>query len=89
MYTKLKWKYISRKDIINRLTLLLGRLAAEKVVFGEENITTGAEEDIEKATNFITEMLKHCGMGKLLAAYQAKDWNTRNYLHDITGKLCN
>jgi hypothetical protein len=89
VYTKLKWKYISRKDIINRLALLLGGLAAEKVVFGEENITTGAEEDIEKATNFITTMLKQCGMGKLPAAYHAKDWNTRNYLHDKNGELCN
>ncbi len=88
VYTKFKWKYISRKEITNRLALFLGGLAAEKIIFGEENITTGAEEDIEKATNFITVMLKQCGMGKLPAAYHAKDPQTRNYLHDQGSELC-
>ena len=85
---KFKWKYISRKEITNRLALFLGGLAAEKIIFGEENITTGAEDDIEKATGFITEMLKQCGMGKLPAAYHAKDPQTRNYLHDEGSQLC-
>jgi uncharacterized protein (UPF0128 family) len=88
IYTKFKWKYISRKEIINRLALFLGGLAAEKIIFGEENITTGAEDDIEKATSLITEMLKQCGMGKLPAAYHEKHPNTRNYLHDANGELC-
>ncbi|KPP98479.1 MAG: cell division protease FtsH [Bacteroidetes bacterium HLUCCA01] len=88
VYTKFKWKYISRKEITNRLALFLGGLAAEKIIFGEENITTGAEDDIEKATGFITEMLKQCGMGKLPAAYHAKDPQTRNYLHDEGSQLC-
>jgi hypothetical protein len=88
VYTKFKWKYISRKEITNRLALFLGGLAAEKIIFGQENITTGAEEDIEKATSFITEMLKQCGMGKLPVAYQAKHPNTRNYVHDEGGAIC-
>ncbi|MCB0537562.1 MAG: hypothetical protein KDE33_08540 [Bacteroidetes bacterium] len=88
VYTKFKWKYVSRKEIINRIALFLGGLAAEKIIFGEENITTGAEEDIEKATNFITEMLKQCGMGKHPIAYHAKHPNTRNYVHDEAGTVC-
>jgi len=88
VYTKFKWKYISKKEIINRLALFLAGLAAEKIIFGEENITTGAEEDIEKATSFITKMLKQCGMGKLPAAYHAKDPLTRSYLHDEAGVIC-
>ena len=87
VYTKFKWKYISRKEITNRLAHFLGGLSAEKVVFGEENITTGAEEDIEKATNFITKMLKQCGMGKLAVSYNAKSPETRLYLHDETNQL--
>lgn len=87
VHTKFKWKYISRKEIIYRLALFLGGLAAEKIIFGEENITTGAEEDIRQATHFITEMLKESGMGKFPAAYHAKDLHTRSYLHDGTDRL--
>jgi cell division protease FtsH len=89
VYTKFKWKYISRKEITNRLALFLGGFEAEKFVFGEENTTTAAEDDIEKATSFITEMLKQCGMGKLPIAYQAKHPNTRNYIHDEAGSISN
>ena len=87
VYTKFKWKYISKKEIKCRLAMFLGGYVAEKIVFGEENITTGAEEDIEKATNFIAEMLKQCGMGNLTAAYNAKAPETRFYMHDETNKL--
>ncbi|MBY5951604.1 hypothetical protein KUV23_11500 [Algoriphagus marincola] len=87
VYSKFKWNYISRKEITNRLALFLGGLAAEKFIFGEENVTTGAEDDIEKATNFITEMLKQSGMGKLPAAYHNKDLHSRNYIYDENDNL--
>ncbi len=87
VFTKFKWKYISRKEITRRLALYLGGLAAEKIVFGEENLTTGASEDIEKATLFVGEMLNQCGMGRLPVAYHVKDANTRNFLHDESGDM--
>lgn len=87
VYTKFKWAYISRKEIINRLALLLGGLAAEKIIFGEDNITNGAESDIEEATSFIMEMLKKCGMGSLPAAYQSSHPSTISYVHDETGAI--
>jgi hypothetical protein len=88
MFAKFNWKYVSRKEIGKRLALYFGGYAAEKLVFGEENLTAGAEEDIMLATQFITEMLKHCGMGPLPAAYHSEGENTRNFLHD-TGHLLN
>jgi Peptidase family M41/C-terminal, D2-small domain, of ClpB protein len=87
VHTKFKWKYISKKEIINRLALYLAGYAAEKLVFGEENITTGASDDIEKATSFILEMLKQCGMGKIPAAFHSKGFETRSFLHDETNKI--
>ena len=87
IYTKFKWKYVSRKEIKHRLALFLSGFAAEKIIFGEENVTTGAEEDIEKATDFITEMLKKCGMGSFQGAYHNKDVSTRNFLFDPDNKL--
>ena len=87
VYTKFKWKYVSRKEITNRLAVFLGGHVAEKIVFGEENITTGSEDDIENATHFITQMLKQCGMGKLAAAYNAKQPETRFHLYDESDEL--
>lgn len=89
VFTKFKWDYISKKELLNRLALFLAGRAAEVIIFGDENVTTGAEEDIERATGFITAMLKQCGMGKLPVAYHAKQPNTRNFVYDTVGVLCN
>jgi len=87
VYTKFKWKYISRKEVIPRLAMFLGGYMAEKLIFGEENTTTGAEEDISNATLFITHMIKECGMGRLPAAFQARHASTVYYLHDIKDNI--
>ena len=87
VHTKFKWKYISKKEIINRLALFLGGYVAERLVFGEENLTTGAEDDIKKATVFITGMLKEAGMGDVPGTFDAKGVETKYYLHDEANKL--
>ncbi|GHB49475.1 hypothetical protein [Mongoliitalea lutea] len=87
VHTKFKWKYISKKEIINRLALFLGGYVAERLVFGEENLTTGAENDIKKATVFITGMLKEAGMGDVPGTFDAKGVETKYYLHDEANKL--
>ena len=89
VYTKFKWKYISRKEILSRLAMYLAGFVAEKIVFGEENVTTGAESDIKEATQFIAVMLKECGMGELPALYQVKHHETNNYLHDENNRINN
>ncbi len=86
-YIKPKWEYVSKKEILNRLAMILGGYAAERIVFGVENITTGADEDIEKATFLITDMLKRCGMGNLPGAYHVKSAHTRHNLHDESGRI--
>ncbi len=50
----------SRVDILNRLAILLGGRAAEEVVFDE--ITTGAADDLSKATAYATRMVTEFGM---------------------------
>ncbi|MDE2491336.1 MAG: ATP-dependent zinc metalloprotease FtsH, partial [Elusimicrobia bacterium] len=50
----------SRRDILNRLAILLGGRAAEELVFDE--ITTGAADDLSKATAFATRMVTEFGM---------------------------
>ncbi|MDI9509674.1 MAG: ATP-dependent zinc metalloprotease FtsH, partial [Bacillota bacterium] len=54
-------KYLmSKDDILTRITTLYGGRAAEELVFG--SITTGASNDIEKATKLARSMVTQYGM---------------------------
>ncbi len=56
-------KYLQTKEELHdRLVSLLGGRAAEEIVFG--NVTTGAANDIEQATNLVTNMVTRFGMSK-------------------------
>ncbi|MEX0980678.1 MAG: hypothetical protein WDZ47_01190 [Bacteroidales bacterium] len=87
LYTKFKWKYVAKKEIVSRLAFFLGGHVAEKLVFGEENLTTGAREDISTATRFITEILKDSGLGNLVGTYNVKEINTNYFLHDPKDRI--
>ena len=52
----------TRKDLINEIDVLLGGRAAEQVVFGE--ISTGAANDISRATAIIKSMITDYGMSE-------------------------
>lgn len=69
VYSKFKKNFIAKKEILKLTAVYLGGMAAEKFVFGDENVTTGAENDIEQATDFVLSMLKSNGMGKTPAKY--------------------
>ncbi len=69
VYSSLAWKYISRKELIPRVAMILGGYVAEELIFGKENLTTGASSDIEKATDFLSKMFKSSGMGNLPISY--------------------
>ena len=58
-------RYLTTKtDIMNRLCVLLGGRVAEEIVFGE--ITTGATDDLNKATAFVRKMIMEFGMNDKL-----------------------
>ncbi len=64
MYSSFAWKYIARKELIPRVAMMLGGYVAEELIFGKENLTSGASSDIEKATEFLSSMYKNNGMGQ-------------------------
>ena len=58
-------KYSYSKDyLLNRITIALGGRAAEEVVFGQK--TTGAGDDLEKATELARKMVCEWGMSEKL-----------------------
>lgn len=54
---------LSQKELENKIVTLLAGRAAEQVVFNE--ITTGAKDDLSKATNIAREMVCSYGMSPL------------------------
>jgi len=64
-------KYLtSRQDILNRLAILLGGRAAEEINFSE--ITTGAADDLSKATAYATRMVTEFGMSEKVGPLSLK-----------------
>lgn len=54
--------YRTKKDIINNIMIALGGRAAEHLIYGEENITSGASSDLKKATEMALSMIGSLGM---------------------------
>nr|MDA3780424.1 hypothetical protein [Bacteroidales bacterium] len=69
VYSNYAWDYISRKEVIPRVAMYLGGYVAEELIFGKENLTSGAASDIEKATAFLSAMYKYSGMGSTPILY--------------------
>lgn len=55
---------MSRQDLENKIAVLLGGRAAEKLVFSE--LTTGAADDLAKATDIAKDMITRYGMDEEL-----------------------
>ena len=56
---------ISRAQILSRIIGALGGRAAEEVVFGEAEITTGASNDLQQVTSMARQMVTRFGMSDI------------------------
>lgn len=56
--------YCRKKDMENSIKIALAGRAAEEIAFGRDNITTGASNDLERATEVLLDMIRRLGMGK-------------------------
>ncbi len=56
---------ISRSQILARITGALGGRAAEEVVFGDSEITTGAGNDLQQVSSMARQMVTRYGMSDL------------------------
>jgi cell division protease FtsH len=63
----------SREKIMGTVAKALGGRVAEKLVFGSKKVTTGAENDIQKATQLCRNMVTKWGLSKLGPIQFSKD----------------
>jgi cell division protease FtsH len=88
---------ISRAQILARITGALGGRAAEIVIFGDAEVTTGAGNDIQQVANMARQMVTRFGMSDLgplsLESQQGevflgRDWMTRSeYSEEIASRI--
>ena len=87
---------ISKSEILDRMTMALGGRAAEEIVFGE--ITSGAQDDIERTTQMARRMVTEWGMSERLGpltygmkqdeVFLARDMTRlRNYSEEVAGLI--
>ncbi len=68
----------SRSEMMDQLAMMLGGRAAEEMVFHEP--TTGAANDIDKATNLARNMVTEYGMSERLGARKFGSGNSEPFL---------
>lgn len=56
---------VTRSQLFARITTALGGRAAEKVIFGDTEVTTGASNDLQQATSIARKMVTRYGMSKI------------------------
>lgn len=70
----------SKSDILNQMRMTLGGRAAEEIVFGKNNITSGAANDLYKVTNMARAMTLQLGMTNMgLTQYVPSEGATSPY----------
>jgi cell division protease FtsH len=69
---------ITRTELLNRIKVMLGGRAAEEMVFNE--ISTGAQNDLQKATEFARSMVIEYGMSDRLGLISIPDTDSGMFL---------
>ncbi len=88
---------VTRTQLKAMITGLLGGRVAEECIFGDDEVTTGAGNDIEKITDLARQMVTKFGMSSIGAfaleeeqnSYLGNDWSNRRGDHSevISAKI--
>ncbi len=74
---------VTRSELLDRIRSALGGRAAEEVVFGE--VTTGAENDLERVTALARQMMCLFGMNERLGLARSAQRQGPYYMHGMDG----
>ncbi|MCX4275195.1 MAG: ATP-dependent zinc metalloprotease FtsH [Candidatus Gastranaerophilales bacterium] len=61
---------LKKNQLLDRITMTLGGRVAEEIIYGLENITTGASNDLEKVTAIARKMVTVYGMSEKMGNLQ-------------------
>ena len=61
---------VTRPELFDRITGLLGGRVAEEIIFGKDHVSTGASNDFQRATQIATKMITEYGMSEKLGPTQ-------------------
>jgi len=88
-------KLLTKDNFISEIAMLLGGLVAERMIFGQSS--TGASNDLRKASNLARKMVKEYGMSSLGAitfgekeelAFLGQEFEgQRNYSEEVASKI--
>jgi cell division protease FtsH len=88
---------VSRSQLKSRITATLGGRAAEEIVFGKPEVTTGASNDLQQVTGMARQMVTRFGMSELgplslenqsAEVFLGRDWmNKSDYSEEIAAKI--
>lgn len=89
---------VSKVELTDQLAGMLGGRVAEEILLGDANITTGASDDISKATKLARRMVTEWGMSEKLGplAFGTKEelvflgrdlGEQRNYSEEVAGEI--
>jgi cell division protease FtsH len=71
---------VSRSQLLARIITTLGGRVAEKVIFGDQEITTGASNDLQQVTNVARQMVTRYGMSSIGPIALEDDNNSQIFL---------
>jgi len=75
----------SRVQLESKLAMMFGGRMAEELIFGEENVTTGAGNDIQQATGMARRMVTEFGFSDKLGRLRYTDNDEEIFLgHSVT-----
>jgi len=76
---------MAKIELESRIAVMFGGRIAEELIFGAENVTTGASNDIQQATNLARRMVTEWGMSEKLGPLKYSDNEEEVFLgHSVT-----
>nr|WP_281812222.1 ATP-dependent metallopeptidase FtsH/Yme1/Tma family protein [Vallitalea longa] len=81
--------YNTKKEIISNIKVLLAGRASEEIIFGSDGVTTGASNDIKKASNLIKDYIVKYGMDEDfgLFNFESADMNDTSIVNQCRNEI--
>lgn len=89
---------MKKSQLLDRITMTLGGRVAEELIYGEESVTTGASNDLEKVSTIARKMVTAYGMSDKMGnltygkseehVFMGRDFgHTRNFSEEIAADI--